>query len=47
MISKEELIRRLNKIADSILDGSYVKKYLTKLDDIGYKLTDFKESLIK
>lgn len=44
---EEELIRRLNKIADSILDGSYVKKYLTKLDDTGYKLTDFKESLIK
>lgn len=37
---------RLNQIADSILDGTYVEKYLNKVDDTDYKLVDFKDTLI-
>lgn len=41
----ENLEEALNKIADSILDGSYFEKYLKKLDDKGYKKVGFKETI--
>lgn len=44
---EEKLIGRLNKIADSIIDGTYAEKYLTKLDDTDYKLVEFKDTLVK
>lgn len=35
----------LNNIADSILDGSYFKKYLKKINDKGYKRMRYEDSI--
>lgn len=42
---KIDLIEELNKIADSILDGSYFKKYLKKVDSRGYKKVNYKDTI--
>lgn len=48
-IFKDEakLQHKLNKIADSILNGTYAEKYLNKVKDTDYKLVEFKETLIQ
>jgi hypothetical protein len=42
-----QLQRKLDAIAESILNGSYAEKYLDKVHDTNYKLVTFKDTLAK
>lgn len=42
-----KLEKALNDLADSIIDGTYHDKYLRKLDDSGYKLTDYTSTILE
>ena len=46
--NKERAIldRKLNQIADSILDGSYQKKFLNKLNDKKFKLQNYTQTIL-
>ena len=43
--AERQLRRRMTKIADSILDGSYREKYLDKFDSSKYQLLDYNETI--
>lgn len=44
-VDSAKLDKRLNDIADSIIDGSYTKKYLNKLDSRGFELRNYDETI--
>ena len=43
--AERKLRRRMTKIADSILDGSYREKYLDKFDSSKFQLLDYNETI--